>query len=405
MLHLQLHDPVHTSTSLQHSGSKAMLPLRVFVVSLLLPAGTLCISSHSPLDLFAYPAYAVKLNPASPISNTSAEAILAAAAGASSSAKNALQDPRNEEEELKNDDLQIQDSNNKLDVLGLHDDAVNGGGAAAAGHEHDQLLKGPIKPYLLRSSGNGQAYLCSVPQHSSPASASASTSHSKYGELVKNSSSAVKAAPATEGEKEERRIKNEQEKKQAFERGLALLEPLKGTCLYITQGWFTCKLSLFATCCCFHHAKIIITLTRAISMLDAFCYGSEIRQFHAVKNTSPLGPPLIEDLTQEAYTLGLWSNRLTQDEGLVDVKKARALGSLREILASEDKSEENALEVMNGAKSTLRGEEDSIGDERRYLVQRWTGGTLCDKTGVERSIEVQVSAHCLLHRMLSAVAY
>lgn len=129
-------------------------------------------------------------------------------------------------------------------------------------------------------------------------------------------------------------------------------------------------------------------------MIDAFCYGSEIRQFHAVKNTSPLGPPLIEDLTQEAYTLGLWSNRLTQDEGLVDVKKARALGSLREILASEDKSEENALEVMRGgdAKSAWRGDEDSIGDERRYLVQRWTGGTLCDKTGVERSIEVQVSS-------------
>lgn len=219
-----------------------MLPLRVFVVSLLLPAGTLCISSHSPLDLFAYPAYAVKLNPASPISNTSAEAILAAAAGAPSSAKNAVGDARNEEES-RNDDLQIQDSMNKLDLLGLHDGAVNGGGAAA-GHEHDQLLKGPIKPYLLRSSGNGQAYLCSVPQHSSPSSASASTSHSKAGELVKNSSSAVKAAPATEAEKEERRLKNEQEKKQAFERGLALLEPLKGTCLYITQGWFTCKLSL-----------------------------------------------------------------------------------------------------------------------------------------------------------------
>lgn len=110
-----------------------------------------------------------------------------------------------------------------------------------------------------------------------------------------------------------------------------------------------------------------------------------------MKNPSPAGPPLIEDLTQDAYTLGLWSNRLTQDEGLVDVKKARALGSLREILASEDKSEENSLDIVHGGKSAAKSDEDAIGDERRYLVQRWTGGTLCDKTGVERSIEVQVS--------------
>lgn len=128
--------------------------------------------------------------------------------------------------------------------------------------------------------------------------------------------------------------------------------------------------------------------------IDAFCYGSEIRQFHAVKNTSPTGPPLIEDLTQDAYTLGLWSNRLTQDEGLVNVKKARALGSLREILASEDKSEENSLELAHGVgKPGTKNDDDTIGDEKRYLVQRWTGGTLCDKTGVDRSIEVQVSLY------------
>lgn len=214
-----------------------MLPLRVFVVSLLLPAGTLCISSHSPLDLLAYPAYAVKLNPASPISNTSAEAILAAAAGAKNVVDPTTKNVEDEAEKPRNDELQIQ-TNRKLDVLGLHDDAEASGGSA--GHEHDQILKGPIKPYLLRSSGNGQAYLCSVPQHSIPASSSsASNSNDKSGELVKNN---TVRAPATEAEKEERRLKNEQDKKQAFERGLALLKPLKGSCLYLTQGWFTCKL-------------------------------------------------------------------------------------------------------------------------------------------------------------------
>ena len=77
----------------------------------------------------------------------------------------------------------------------------------------------------------------------------------------------------------------------------------------------------------------------------------------------------------------------------MDAKKARALGSLREILASEDKAGEdsashNAVGFVHG---TGRGAfESGNGDEKRYLVQRWAGGTLCDKTGVERKVEVQV---------------
>lgn len=350
-----------------------MLPWRVFVVSLLLPAGTLCISSRSPLDLIAYPAYTVKLNPASPISNTTAEAILAGIASANGN---------HDHEVIKNDGLQIQlERHKKLDMLGLHDEESH--------NEHDQQLKGPSKPYLLRSSSNGQAYLCTVPQQSKSTSSSSSN---QSAELVKGSNKIKQHkqqmhTPLTEAEKGQMKLKNEQDKKQAFERGLALLDPLKGSCLYLTQGWFTCMLTRFRHYR-FHVAEAFLSITPTT---DAFCYGSEIRQFHAVKNPSPNGPPLIEDLTQDAYTLGLWSNRLTQDEGLVDVKKARALGSLREILASEDKSQENSLEVVHGGKSASRTDEDHIGDERRYLVQRWTGGTLCDKTGVDRSIEVQVS--------------
>jgi len=199
-------------------------------VSLLLPAGVLCISSHSPLDLFAYPAYAVKLNPASPISNSTAEAILAG---------NAFTSDRNEndddnEEETRNDELQIQqEQRKKIDISGLHDDSEHS--------EHDQQLKGPSKPYLLRSSSNGQAYLCTVPQLSQ-----SSTPHSNPSthEMAKSSIKKHKQQPhtsATEAEKEQTRQKNEHEKKEAFERGLALLEPLKGSCLYTTQGWFTCK--------------------------------------------------------------------------------------------------------------------------------------------------------------------
>lgn len=76
-----------------------------------------------------------------------------------------------------------------------------------------------------------------------------------------------------------------------------------------------------------------------------------------------------------------------EDEGLVDAKKARALGSLRDILESEDK-DQSAVGFVHG---NGRTDGDSLGDEKRYLVQRWSGGTLCDKTGVDRRVEVQVS--------------
>lgn len=76
-----------------------------------------------------------------------------------------------------------------------------------------------------------------------------------------------------------------------------------------------------------------------------------------------------------------------EDEGLVDAKKARALGSLRDILESEDKDLQNAVGFVQG---NGKADPDTLGDEKRYLVQRWSGGTLCDKTGVDRRVEVQV---------------
>lgn len=137
---------------------------------------------------------------------------------------------------------------------------------------------------------------------------------------------------------------------------------------------------------------------------DAFCHGSEIRQFHAIKVQNQNGLGIAEDPTQDSYTLGAWSNRVMEDEGLMDAKKARALGSLREILASEDKAGEdssshNAVGFVHG---TGRGAfESGNGDEKRYLVQRWAGGTLCDKTGVERKVEVQVRLSHLPSCLLS----
>lgn len=127
---------------------------------------------------------------------------------------------------------------------------------------------------------------------------------------------------------------------------------------------------------------------------DGFCHGSEIRQFHAIRTANPGGHGLSEDLSQESYTLGQFTNRVVEDEGLVDTKRARALGSLREILESDDKVDGQALDIGSHGR-TVEDDDMSVDDDKRYLVQLWTGGTLCDKTGAERKTEVQVSSHVI----------
>lgn len=95
--------------------------------------------------------------------------------------------------------------------------------------------------------------------------------------------------------------------------------------------------------------------------------------------------------------MGTFSSRIVEDEGLVNTRKGRALGTLREILESEDK-DSSAIDVVGGPRSATKSdhwdghEEEELYGQKSYLVQLWTGGTVCDKTGVERRIEVQF--HC-----------
>ena len=49
-------------------------------------------------------------------------------------------------------------------------------------------------------------------------------------------------------------------------------------------------------------------------------------------------------------------------------------------MSVEDIAAANKLELARGA-------------GQRYLVQRWDDGTICDKTGAPRKIEVQVKSH------------
>ena len=102
-------------------------------------------------------------------------------------------------------------------------------------------------------------------------------------------------------------------------------------------------------------------------------YGSEIRQFHAVQVAGSPTPE--EDPNTEAYVLGL-----SPEPSIYSSNPKYGSGSLQ--LAKKE-----AL-----IPSTLGGSEGvGLDESGRYLVQVWEGGSICDKTGLPRTVEVQVS--------------
>ncbi|KAJ7709999.1 hypothetical protein B0H17DRAFT_915783 [Mycena rosella] len=119
----------------------------------------------------------------------------------------------------------------------------------------------------------------------------------------------------------------------------SLLLPLTGTCLYHRQPWFT----------------------------YSYCHNEEIRQFRELIQARPLPPGAHrpeEDPDWESYTLGRAPP--TPEPG-ADLTVAQ-----QDALAAN-------LELARSAGS-------------RYLVQRWGDGTVCDKSGKPREVEVQF--HC-----------
>ncbi|EJD53067.1 hypothetical protein AURDEDRAFT_110849 [Auricularia subglabra TFB-10046 SS5] len=113
-----------------------------------------------------------------------------------------------------------------------------------------------------------------------------------------------------------------------------LLQPLSGKCLYHRQGWFT----------------------------YSYCHGQHVRQFRELPDQATIAFPPVAKVPEEdpeypSYTLG---------------KSAQAEdGSISEAA--------NNLELARGT-------------GQRYLHFRWGDGTVCDKTGKKRQIEVQF--HC-----------
>lgn len=203
----------------------------------------------------------------------------------------------------------------------------------------------PLKRHLLRTP-SGQAFLCTV-------------------------------APATDETKKQADARADQdalvrakERERGVEHGLALLEPMRQGCLYLRQGWFTYSF----WCGPLHLAprlgRRIASMLTSSTRLSPSSYGSEIRQFHAYDMRVPGSAGPKEDPDAEAYTLGM----MPEPSYVATPKYGSGKHS-------------TALQVP-----TTLGGGDGLGwDEGgRYLSQVWDSGTICDKTGLPREVEVQV---------------
>lgn len=122
----------------------------------------------------------------------------------------------------------------------------------------------------------------------------------------------------------------------ATAKGWELLGELEGRCLYFGSGWWTYK----------------------------FCKNREIVQFHAAAVSAPGQPPRRDPSTAE-YVLG-------------------AVPAIP--MMSSHNQQRNSDTKPLPAEVQYKG-------EQRYLLQRLEGGTICDLTGRERTIEVQY--HCV----------
>ncbi|CAK5264261.1 unnamed protein product [Mycena citricolor] len=120
----------------------------------------------------------------------------------------------------------------------------------------------------------------------------------------------------------------------------SLLLPLVGNCLYHRQPWFT----------------------------YSYCHNKEIRQFRELIQARPAAGAAHhpeEDPTWESYTLGRAPEAAIEPGAELTVAQQDAIAANVEL-----------------ARST----------GSRYLVQRWGDGTVCDKSGKPREVEVQF--HC-----------
>ena len=152
--------------------------------------------------------------------------------------------------------------------------------------------------------------------------------------------------------------------------GWQALRHLQGKCLYLKQGWFT-----------YSCVAVVQDANASTGKLTLrYCHDAHIRQFREGAHEHPHPPGGYtpqEDTNYEAYTLGQARPPPT--------RKPRSLPGLSHTNAARqtslDKKDTSPLSTSFG-----------VSTSSRYLTQRWSDGSPCDKTGRPREIEVQV--HC-----------
>ena len=138
----------------------------------------------------------------------------------------------------------------------------------------------------------------------------------------------------------------EKELARATFRGEELLKDMEGHCMYFMSGWWS----------------------------YSFCYNSEVKQFHQMpplKGGVPAYPPVEDDRTP-SFVLGQF-----------EVKSQQT----RQVEGNSRKTQRAHEHIETGlAHIQTKG-------DMRYMVQKLTGGTICDITGRPRKIEVQFHCH------------
>lgn len=136
----------------------------------------------------------------------------------------------------------------------------------------------------------------------------------------------------------------------ATDRGWELLQGMQGDCIYYLSGWWS----------------------------YSFCYNDEVKQFHQLPPGKgvPMYPP-VEDTQVQSFVLGRFPKNAQSGDGVYKQDARFSDDDDTVLFGGQNKG------TMELAKLETKG-------ETRYMVQKLAGGTVCDLTGRERKIEVQV---------------
>ncbi|KAF1969930.1 hypothetical protein BU23DRAFT_538996 [Bimuria novae-zelandiae CBS 107.79] len=163
---------------------------------------------------------------------------------------------------------------------------------------------------------------------------------------------------------EEAKAEEEKELVRASSRGGELLDGMKGECIYYLSGWWS----------------------------YSFCYKDYVKQFHQLppgRGGAPIYPP-VEDPAVNSFILGRFSEKEEEKKR----EERKTLGSEQEARDFDDEGNAKQKKADTEAKEETGLDLPRLESKAssKYMVQRLSGGTVCDLTGRERKIEVQF--HC-----------